>query len=521
MEEKNYIRDYFKKEEHNFNNAFNIDLDNSVIKGLKAKMKSLQLELAQKEQELSNEIEKSYANEKNFDMITDRIILQYCNRNLGNMYYDSDLGVEITDYNEEEDYLYTLDTKRGKIKVVKGYDFNDLCIIVYEYKYNISNDNKRISMILETIYSISFMEEKGKKYNIKTKTEEDYSFSRYSNIQNIKGKYFINKVYGVDYEGGHNLWKLREYNLENKSFEIIMKQAPNEIKDKLLKEKFTECLPIHKLLNITMETYNLAVKKGTIKYLYESLGTINNEQDNYVKRTEKEWLDLIDEMIGYEEDLSFYKITYSTYYGWGYRGYGENLLGVLLYHYNKEEILRENYSFKKYANYVVNETINQGYTSVTNFIGELRDYLSMCKQDNIKPTLYSSYLKQTHDITSRNHQIKVEEEQEEIFKSRYADFKEFKSSEEYYVVAPTCTSDLTKEGDNLNHCVASYIKRVVNGTCLIYFLRKNKEESLITFEVRNNTIMQVKGMHNRKPNEHEVKALKEFAEKRKMEVNFD
>lgn len=143
----------------------------------------------------------------------------------------------------------------------------------------------------------------------------------------------------------------------------------------------------------------------------------------------------------------------------------------------------------------------------------------MCAMDDIKPTLYSSYLKQTHDITSRNHKVIVEKENEEIFKSRYKDFKEYKGKM-YYVVAPKNSDDLKKEGDRLNHCVASYIKRVIDGECLIYFLRTNKEESLITFEVRHNTIVQVRGLHNRKPTKKEQQALKDFAKCRKMEVNF-
>ena len=168
---------------------------------------------------------------------------------------------------------------------------------------------------------------------------------------------------------------------------------------------------------------------------------------------------------------------------------------------------------------VINETINQGYNRVRDFVSELKDYLRMCKQDDTKPTLYSSYLKQTHDITSRNHNVKVEQENEEIFQSRYKDFKPYRGKK-YIVIAPKNSNDLKKEGDTLNHCVASYIKRVIDGECLIYFLRKDKEESLITFEVRHNTIVQVRGLHNRKPTENEQQALKEFAKCRKMEVNF-
>ena len=143
----------------------------------------------------------------------------------------------------------------------------------------------------------------------------------------------------------------------------------------------------------------------------------------------------------------------------------------------------------------------------------------MCKDEEIKPTLYSSYLRQTHDIARRNHKVVVEQENEKMFKERYKDFKEY-NGKKYSVVAPTCSNDLKKEGDNLNHCVASYIKRVIDGDCLIYFLRKDKKESLITFEVRHNTIVQVRGLHNRKPTKDEIDALKDFAKYRKMETNY-
>ena len=182
-------------------------------------------------------------------------------------------------------------------------------------------------------------------------------------------------------------------------------------------------------------------------------------------------------------------------------------------------MFKVNYSFGKFANYVINETINQGYNRIRDFISELRDYLIMCKEDGIKPTLYSSYLKQTHDITSRNHNVKVEQEKEEMFQSRYKDFKPYRGKK-YIVVAPKNSNDLKKEGDTLNHCVASYIKRVIDGECLIYFLRIDKDKSLITFEVRHNDIVQVRGLHNRKPNENEIQALKDFAKYRKLGCNF-
>ena len=79
---------------------------------------------------------------------------------------------------------------------------------------------------------------------------------------------------------------------------------------------------------------------------------------------------------------------------------------------------------------------------------------------------------------------------------------------------------MQKEGDTLNHCVASYIKRVVDNECLILFLRDvlSPLESLVTLEIRKNSIVQARGLHNRAITEKERMALYRFAEKKGMTV---
>ena len=340
-------------------------------------------------------------------------------------------------------------------------------------------------------------------------------------FKKYKDRTFINTLFNCNYEGDYDLKDLWEYYQRNKSFEIIMKTSPKEIVDNLLKlENVNNALPINKIIGITQDTYNIALEKGLLKKLVNNRNVITKHNDIF-KKTEKEWLDYIELVIGYEQDLDFYDIDYDKDYSWYYRNENntKDLMVTMCEKYIDYEVLRKNYSLGKLTEYVVNESINQGYERIRDFLEELVDYLKMCEQENIKPTLYSSYLKQTHDIAKRNHNIVVERENEEIFKSKYQDFKTY-VGKKYKVFSPKCSDDLKKEGDTLNHCVASYIKRVIDGECLIYFLRKEKDESLITFEVRNNTIMQVKGMHNRKPTNDEVKALQEFANCRNMSCNF-
>ena len=514
----NYIKEYYKNEEHDLSSLLNVNLDNEeTISKIKKEIAKMQKEIEVKSVELHNELEKVYS--KNFIPLPNRTIIRYDGR-MAEKFYDIETGLEVDEI-EEDDIVYTVYNKSDTISVVVGYSYELASIITKSYKYNINRDNTKINTKLLVERVVSFMETKQVSLYLDSENVvEEQSYINIEPLAKIKDNNFINTLYGVDYKGRYNLKELRERNLMNKSFEIILKTSPLEIMDDLLKLNLEQALPIHKIIGVSQETYNKAVERGTIKVLFDNREYINGSKNELygVNKTENEWFEIIDEMKNYEEDLQFYNIDYSNGYYY-YERDKTGLLNTILINYANEEVFKENYSFGKFANYVINETINQGYSRVRDFIGELRDYLRMCKADNIKPTLYSSYLKQTHDITNRNHNVKVEQENEQIFQNRYKDFKPYKGKK-YVVVAPKDSNDLKKEGDTLNHCVASYIKRVIDGECLIYFLRINKDESLITFEVRHNDIVQVRGLHNRKPTENEVKALKDFAKYRKLGCNF-
>lgn len=526
MEEKrNYIKEYYSKKDHDLKELVkNIDLSKEdEIKKIKAEINKLAKQVEEKKTELQNKVDTMYS--KTYIPINKKIILRYDNyrgRNNATYTYDLGTGYIEDDYDNENSMIYRLDYKTGDISIVVGYDYELASIIVKNYHYNISNDYTKINTKFMEQIVIPFLEEDGVKYDATTNeisTIQPY-WRTLEPLEKITDKEFINTLYGVDYKGSYSLKTLRERNHKNKSFEIILKTAPQEIVDYLLNMDIETCIPIHKIIGISQETYNTAIQRNMIKLVCENKDYISgkNNEKYGIEKTEKEWIDFIDEIKGYQEDMDFYNIRYTN----GYYYYGNNgnsLLALLLNSYSQTNVFKKYYSLGKFTNYVVNETINQGYESVSEFIQELGDYLKMCDADDIKPTLYSSYLKQTHDITSRNHKIMVEKESETIFKNRYKDFRVY-NNHKYMVIAPKCSEDLKREGDNLNHCVASYIKRVIDGECLIYFLRKNKDESLITFEVRNDRIVQVRGLHNRKPIQEEIDALKDFATKRKLELSY-
>lgn len=521
MEEKrNYIKEYYQnKGEVNLQELMekigNTTSNTKEVLDLKKQIKKLQELIDVASLKLSKEQDKNY--DKSYTPFEHKILLHYSGRNASATF---NLINGVVDYKEDEnDVVYDINTKVGEVTCVVGYNLELGLIIIKEFKYKINNDNTLIDLKPIKNVIMSFMDNEIIEVNLNTNiTRRIDSYYTYR-LNDEKGKEFIDKFYGVDYQGKIGIMDLRRYNQTCKSFEIIMKTAPTELVDKILRNydwsKYEMPMPIYKIMNIQKETYDKANERGILPYLFNCIKLIkDNNNVNFLNKTEIEWLDIIDECKTLEDDLKFYNIRKSSYY---YED--DTLLKVLLDYYCSSAVLRKYYSFNKYMRYVVNETINQGYTQISSFVSELRDYLQMCDSDDIKPTLYSSYLKLTHDITSRNHNIKVEREGEEMFQNRYKDFVPFKY-ENYKVLAPTETKDLQNEGDNLNHCVASYIKRVIEGQCLIYFLRIDEEESLITLEVRNGDIVQVKGKHNRKPTEKESEVLVEFAKDRKLGVRF-
>ena len=515
MENKNYVALYYKSQEHDLTKLINTDMSTETkINNIKKEINKLQKEIEEKGLELHQELDKFYKG--NFTPISAKNVIRY-NGKAYTVHFDLLTGLPLETEEEQNIQCYSIDSKKENVSVVVGYSYELASIITKTYEVRVARDNSKITIKLLGETVISFMDTKAVYLDVETNNvvEDEVKYTDLYPLRQIFDNEFINNFYGVDLKINRSLYDLRANNLGNKSFEIIIKTAPIEIMEKLLDMNVDQSLPVYKIIGISQETYNTAIERGTIKTVFLNRAYINGTYNEKfgINKTEKEWLDLIDELEHYDEDLQFYNIRYGSYYG------NYTLLDMLLRNYTEIQAFREYYSLGKFINYVINETINQGYSSVNDFIQELSDYLRMCYTDNIKPTLYSSYLKQTHDITSRNHKVKVEKEQEEMFQSRYKDFKPYKSKE-YSVIAPKTSTDLKKEGDALNHCVASYIKRVIDGECLILFLRKDVEESLVTLEIRHNTIVQVRGLHNRKPTKNETESLQAFAKARGLSCNF-
>ena len=120
----------------------------------------------------------------------------------------------------------------------------------------------------------------------------------------------------------------------------------------------------------------------------------------------------------------------------------------------------------------------------------------------------------THVIAARNYNRLKQEFAEDEFKNRIDTSLEGQYGE-YVFIYPKSTEEIKNEAAQQNNCVASYIERVIDGSCHILFLRKaaEPEKSLVTIEVVNNKIVQARQKFNNPVNEEEQVAIDKWNKK--------
>lgn len=90
----------------------------------------------------------------------------------------------------------------------------------------------------------------------------------------------------------------------------------------------------------------------------------------------------------------------------------------------------------------------------------------------------------------------------------------------FQIIIPRETREIDKEAQCLQHCVRTYIPRVVNGSTLIVFLRdkKNLDEPLITLEVKKGALTQAYGKNDSKPKKEHLDFLKMWCNMKGLQI---
>lgn len=263
--------------------------------------------------------------------------------------------------------------------------------------------------------------------------------------------------------------------------------------------RYSDFLKKHKKL--TLYAYNLLKHRGYVKvYNVLSIAVRISEYSNY--NNAKYFVDSVTfSGIGCNSDSYF----------------GNDLISI---------IEKYNLNVNTLIEYLTYGFISQGINTIGgDGFWEYKDYLNMEKELNhgkLK-NKYPKYLKTEHDKHALKLNILKSNKQNLLLIDSYEENKHLEYNErEYSIVVPKCSRDIVDEGLNLSHCVVSYIDRVANKLTLIVFLRNTSfiDESLITIEVKNSTICQVKGLANRPPSNKEVKFIEKWARVKNLKIAF-
>jgi len=200
------------------------------------------------------------------------------------------------------------------------------------------------------------------------------------------------------------------------------------------------------------------------------------------------------------------------------------------------------------------------YSRLTNIVDIYRDYLTqsgaiikhtmdiyrasgntkISKTANRALSLdkYPKYLKYAHDVTARNYTTLMgttnaslsfpEEVIEDITKltekfPTSAQQKGYTFGNSYVIVVPQTPSELVVEGQQLSHCVGSYVNRVINGTSRILFLRREEDPNkpYVTVEVSlNNCINQAYGFSDSVVSNEVAQVLIDWAKRAGFTISF-
>jgi len=143
-----------------------------------------------------------------------------------------------------------------------------------------------------------------------------------------------------------------------------------------------------------------------------------------------------------------------------------------------------------------------------------RDYRHMLEKlqtpAETQLTIYPKDLTKAHDDSTQKYNTMKSELETKSYVSKILPVIERLeyANNEYAIIVPKDPSEILQEGKSLDHCVGSYISRVLKGETVILFIRMANETStpLYTMEFQNGHIQQIRGKKNQSPPE-EIKAF--------------
>ena len=143
-----------------------------------------------------------------------------------------------------------------------------------------------------------------------------------------------------------------------------------------------------------------------------------------------------------------------------------------------------------------------------------KDYLRFAKilGFDLKNNKYAfpKNLREEHDKLSNQYKIQNKKIICDLIKKRGKELSSNKYQNKKFIIFPALSIESLKdESKQQNNCVQTYAEKYATGTCDIYFMRDiNKpKKSLVTIEVKNNSVVQSRIKNNDDPNKKQLEFI--------------
>lgn len=169
------------------------------------------------------------------------------------------------------------------------------------------------------------------------------------------------------------------------------------------------------------------------------------------------------------------------------------------------------FDLKSLIKYIFYSSVEQGFaTQIGNFMDMWTDTLVMADQifKHGVEDKYPDNLATQHQILCYKYDLLKQKIDEEKWANQVEKMTKFERHGEIYsIICPKEPNDMIDEARQQSNCLSSYVNTVINGDCMIFFLRKTDEitKSLVTIEIHSDgTLGQVKAKYNHNPNPSEM-----------------
>ena len=315
----NYVAQFYKSSAETRNkNASdffkNIEMTDEIsekIDKLKSVIKKAQKEINDSEENIKNLSGMLYT--KECEPIDKKYVLHYSGRNNDcNFSIPTGIPVNLDDLDEEEQIkviTINVENKTGEIYVPVGYLYENAAVIAREYKYSINGTYSKTNFTTLNTYIVGIFDS----YCYSANYSATERYARDAILRKIAGAPFLEKFYGIDnlknsLGQDYTLYQVHSNYQFNKSFEIILKTAPDSIKRRMIVTHYKDAMPVYKIFGLKKETWDKVIEKHLEEYVYELDSWITDPKFN---KTEMEWIEFIEYINSKQEDLDFYEIEYA------------------------------------------------------------------------------------------------------------------------------------------------------------------------------------------------------------------